>query len=182
MTIPIYDVSAKNAAQDIEELSKGFPALQPEIWKDYDHRYIVSTEGRVFDTRRMKIIKPCRIDKGYAGGGIHGYGRTFHPMILKTFVPNPWPGYYTMCDHINGDRFDPRLENLRWSNINLNGINRKDVKGYWATKHKGKLTGKYGTSVKVQGKQCHLGTFSSPVEARKAYFEGVERAFEILEI
>ena len=100
-------------------------------------------------------------------------------MILNTFKPNPFPMYYNMCDHINGNRSDNRLENLRWSNVNLNGINKKNVKGYWID---WRLRKKFCTSVKVQGKQCHLGSYGSIAEAQKAYKEGADRAFEILEI
>ena len=45
-----------------------------------------------------------------------------HVLIAKQFIPNP--ENYSEVDHINHDRTDYHIENLRWVNHSLNCINK----------------------------------------------------------
>ena len=46
-----------------------------------------------------------------------------HRLVALAFVPNPNPKVFTCVDHINGDKLDNRVENLRWLNHQLNCMN-----------------------------------------------------------
>ena len=74
-----------------------------------------------------------------------------------------WPD---QVDHINGDRADNRIVNLRACNSAENHQNRK-VKGY--TLHK--ASGKYQAMITVKGKAKYLGLFDTPELALAAYCE-----------
>jgi hypothetical protein len=69
-----------------------------------------------------------------------------------------------MVDHINRNRSDNRLVNLREADATLNAQNSK---GYGATKPK--HTKKWASAITCNRKRIHLGYFDSAEEANKAY-------------
>ena len=108
--------------------------------------------------------------------------QTLHHLVLCTFKPNPFPGYYTCVDHINRDRTDNRLCNVRWSTQQLNQLNirytiQQGVTSY-STIHSGM---RYRARLCFMYKKLHLGTFYTLEEAASRYREAKRDAFEILE-
>ena len=75
-----------------------------------------------------------------------------------------WPTQHV--DHMNGDRSDDRISNLRQCSPLENAQNRISPKGAYKTKH-----GKYTASVTKDGKAHYLGRFSTESAARSAYVE-----------
>ena len=76
-------------------------------------------------------------------------------------------------DHINGNRADNRLTNLRPA---TNAENQQNRKPLWhnATGFVGVRktpTGKYVASIRIDGAKRHLGTYDTPQEANKMYIE-----------
>lgn len=68
-------------------------------------------------------------------------------------------------DHINGNRSDNLIDNLRLVNVQENGYNRKKVKGYsWD-----KAMQKWRAMIKINQKSISLGFFDTEDEARAAY-------------
>ena len=68
-------------------------------------------------------------------------------------------------DHINGDRQDNRIENLRLATKLQNSWNRKNVKGYvYLSSRK-----KYKAQIRKGGKHINLGHFDTEEEAKNAY-------------
>lgn len=74
-------------------------------------------------------------------------------------------------DHVNRVYFDNRIENLREATRTTNCRNRKG----WGThsKYKGVVRSKRGrpwtTTISINSKTYHLGTFNCEIEAAKAY-------------
>ena len=77
-----------------------------------------------------------------------------------------------MVDHINMNRSDNRIQNLRLANNSQNMHNRLATK-VSKTGFKGVFlmpaTGRYTTKIKVGKKQVSLGTFATPEMAYEAY-------------
>lgn len=85
-----------------------------------------------------------------------------HREILKTDQE---------VDHINGDTLDNRKENLRPSNRIMqarNSASRENSTSKFVGVHLHKLTGKWRSQIKINGKIKSLGLFSSPEDARDA--------------
>jgi len=87
------------------------------------------------------------------------------------YVNECWPEF--VIDHINGDKTDNRLCNLRDVDETTNAHNRKRA-------HKNSSSGALGVSrignrwralIRVNGKRIHIGCFGSIDEASAAYFE-----------
>ena len=71
---------------------------------------------------------------------------------------------FEMLDHINRDRSDNRISNLR-SVTNQKNCNNQYGKGYR------KVGNKWKSYIKIDYKQKHLGTFNTEEEAREAYIK-----------
>ena len=79
-------------------------------------------------------------------------------------------------DHINGDRLDNRIENLRIVNNQQNQFNRKSVDKS-SSVYKGvswsKSLNKWAAGYTLNKKKYHIGYFNNEVEAAKAYDKAV---------
>lgn len=87
-------------------------------WKQIEgfENYSVSDTGLVMNTKRGKLLKPKNTYDGYCE--VRLYSKTcdkcirVHRLVALAFIPNP-DGLGTV-DHINGNKKDNRVENLRW--------------------------------------------------------------------
>lgn len=78
-----------------------------------------------------------------------------------------------IIDHINGDRTDNRIENLRAADAQLNVVNSRkrancssSLKGI--TRHN---SGRWQAAIKFHGKYHHLGMFADEASAHQAYMD-----------
>ena len=136
--------------------------------------YEASTEGDIRKLGQFGVKAKSLNDAGYEVTGLSPPGHTpgspydilyVHRLVLATFIPNRHPWHFDRVDHINGNRADNRLVNLRWSNALLNQWNREQARG-WYPNGNG-----YQAMVTELGKQRCLGTFETPEEARARYLE-----------
>lgn len=86
-----------------------------------------------------------------------------------------WP---TNLDHINKDKSDNRIENLR-EGSSVNNHNRSMPLPKSGLRGAQQSRDKYRASIKVNGKVEHLGVFGSPQEASETY---LKRKGEILNV
>lgn len=83
-----------------------------------------------------------------------------------------------LVDHINGDRLDNRIENLRVATFSQNGANAQrhsrntnGLKGASKVVRKGRWTGRWQASITVRNRQINLGYFDTKEEAHAAYLD-----------
>lgn len=101
-----------------------------EKWKDiigYEGLYRVSNLGRVKNRHNRLIkFKPIKSQKWpYLRVGLSKNNKqilyTVHRLVLMTFQPHDDQDFMSV-DHINGDRLDNSLVNLRWLSLSENAI------------------------------------------------------------
>ena len=90
-----------------------------------------------------------------------------HRLVLETFKPNKYPWLYDRCDHIDRNRANNDVKNLRWSNALLNRLN-SDAKNVYETK-----IGTWKAVIGMYG-EVYLGTYPTEQEAKEAAFEIIE--------
>jgi predicted GNAT family acetyltransferase len=105
---------------------------------------------------------------GYSVTNINGVRYRIHRLIYK-FHHGFCPDY---IDHIDGDKQNNKIENLRSATLSENNQNSKakktnklGVKGVCIER------GRYKASIKIDGKSKHLGYFYSLEEAKIVYEE-----------
>lgn len=107
--------------------------------------------------------------KGYLKALVHGKYVVLH-RLAWFYVFGVWP---TQLDHINGDKQDNRIANLRECDTSTNCLNQRKARINNRLQcqgvHKILKTGRYRASCTVHGKKKHLGVFTTLGEAQQAY-------------
>ena len=109
---------------------------------------------------------------GYIITQINGKVYRLHRIIYIMF--NGHIPQRTEIDHINRDRSDNRIENLRLVTRQQNTFNTA-AKG--CSFHK--RSKKWIASIRLDGKLHHLGSFTTEEEAHKAYLEAKKKLHKI---
>lgn len=104
--------------------------------------------------------------KKYHGGRVNSVKLLKH-QVVWALCNNQWPKYE--IDHINGNRFDNRIENLRDVPRYINGRNnclfKHNTSGIMGVSKHGS---NWRAVIKVNQKYIHLGTFKTIEEAAQA--------------
>lgn len=151
-----------------------------EIWrdiKDYEGLYAVSNLGRVKSlnynrTGKEKPLKPAKDRKGYlyvilCKNGVKKHF-SIHRLVAEAFLPNPDGKPH--IDHINTDKTDNRVENIRYCN-RVENQNNPLSKQKMSDSHKGKSGVKHPRSKPIVGVNKVTGEevwFACTYEAQRA--------------
>lgn len=102
--------------------------LDPQHWKPtyiFPELYLISDKGELYSIRRKRIV-PGNIDRyGYpcftlCNDKDRRHVRA-HKLVAMSFIPNP--DNKPCIDHINTDKTDNRVSNLRWVTYKENSHN-----------------------------------------------------------
>lgn len=95
-----------------------------------------------------KVVEDGKLKKVY----LHQYVWFYFNGVLPNII-----------DHINGNKKDNSLKNLRNVTAQQNQFNRLSAKGYYFCKNK------WRAMIRINNKLIHLGYFFTEIEARMAY-------------
>lgn len=92
--------------------------------------YYITGHGEVFGPKKKPLALLHNID-GYPEYKIRGIHRRVHRLLAEIFIPKPIiSGVELQVDHIDRDRNNYSLTNLRWVSPKENCLNK--TKKYWA--------------------------------------------------
>lgn len=81
----------------------------------------VSRNGAVYKENRGSGLfykAKLYINHGYARCGVNGKNKRVHRLVAKAFIPNP--SGHSIVLHVNNDKLDNRVENLKWGTVQEN--------------------------------------------------------------
>jgi hypothetical protein len=139
----------------------------------FDQQYLhelfdYNLETGVFTWKKIKH----NFLKGKVAGCLHSSGYIQIRIKDKNYQAHrlAWMMHYgedpkdLFIDHINGNKTDNRICNLRLATNQQNQRNNKSKGFYWNKQKK-----KWKAHIRVEGKLKHLGLFDCPLLARLAY-------------
>lgn len=104
----------RQSAAKCELVFKPFPIYL----NGYETKYKVSNDGRIWSEYLQDFLKPYFSKGGYLRVKINFGDRNkkfmVHRLVAMAFIYNPQPEVLTQVDHINNDRTDNNVNNLRW--------------------------------------------------------------------
>lgn len=155
-----------------------------EIWKSISGypNYEVSTFGRVRNVT-SGLIKAIRVNRqtGYCIMDLYHKNKCktwyLHKLVANEFLQDA----DKMIDHIDGNRANNLLSNLRVCSGSQNQGNRKKQKTKTTSKHKGVYYSnrdkRWLSRIAINKKKIHLGCFKTEDEAGIAYNNKAKELF-----
>lgn len=140
-----------------------------EFWKkvqDYEN-YEISTQGRVMNTRRNKLLTPNKNTWGYLGVFLYknGIGKRhqIHRLVAQAFLETPLEK--NEVNHIDGDKTNNYITNLEW-------VTRSENMKHAHQNNLMDISKAYKMSSKTQGTK--LTVFDKKTGIKKMFKNGAE--------
>lgn len=145
---------------DVDELKKTFRINNGKLERIDLRR----TDGKwkVVDNKKNHNTGYCQVN-------FNGIMVRYHVIIWILSTGKDIPQGMEI-DHINGNKIDNRIENLRLVTNRQNQQNQKKHReGQLVGCYFDKSTGKYRAQIKIGGKMIYLGLYKTEQEANEAY-------------
>lgn len=153
-----------------------------EEWKDikgYEGLYQVSNIGRVksFHKGREKILKICFDSKKYPIVFLSNNDKKqtlkIHQLVWDAFGDSPREGMIKQIDHIDNNKSNNNINNLRLVSNRENSAKRsltlKKTSRFTGVRENPRKDNSWYAQIRINHKATYLGTFESEVLAALAY-------------
>lgn len=126
--------------------------------------YLIYKDGRVYSKKRNIFLKGWIDRKGYNLVDLEKNSIRVHRLVADHYIPNP--NKYPCVDHIDRNKLNNNIENLRWVNNKMNN----DNKGFYKNNKLGHKNicitkDKYFQFKKVYNKKDYRKLFKSLTDA-----------------
>lgn len=149
-----------------------------EEWKqiiDYQN-YSVSNFGNVRNDKKNTLMTYHLKRGGYYQVALSSNSSSkdfyIHHLVINHFSNKPNDDNLVI-DHLDRNRINNNINNLRWVSRSENGRNRTKQQGKYTSKYSGiyfnKTYNKYLAQIRVNGKRIHLGYFDNEDDAFIVY-------------
>lgn len=136
-------------------------------WRFFN--YSISNLGNIKNNKKGNFLKPSIDGKGYYVVRLYidnknAMTKKLHRLLGIHFLPNP--NNYLEIDHIDKNKLNNSLDNLRWCNRNINNRNRNV---YSNNKYKcitwSKKDNVFRVSITINSKSKYIGSYKMEEEA-----------------
>ena len=155
-----------------------------EIWeniKGYNGDYLASTKGRIKSLKGLseRILKQSLKMNGYLSvdlsDPVNGTKtKTVHGLVCEAFLGERPSGY--QVDHVDGNKQNNFLTNLRYVTISVNNHTKKSLVGSFRGVYKND-SGSYYSQISINGANNHLGCFKKKKNALIAYNKAAKKYY-----
>jgi hypothetical protein len=90
----------------------------------YNGKYLIDKDGNVFSNVKNRLLKPCLNKRGYLVVNVDGVVRPIHQLMAETFLDKNYKNKGLLVDHIDRNKTNNNLVNLRITDKSVNSINR----------------------------------------------------------
>jgi hypothetical protein len=140
--------------------------------------YSISNFGNVKNNKTGRILKNSINAQGYFRVNFTGCVKKIHKLVAQAFIPNP---QNNICiDHIDNDKLNNNVNNLRWCSQQQNCKNRSlasnNTSGHMGIRFLHQKN-KWQARISNNGVDKHLGYFETKEEAIEARLKAVEKYF-----
>ena len=88
----------------------------------FEERYSINRLGEVYNNKTKRLLKPYDDGQGYLKVDFRinkiGICPKLHRLLALQFLPNP--NNYQLIDHIDQNKYNNSLDNLRWTTYSVN--------------------------------------------------------------
>jgi hypothetical protein len=154
-----------------------------EIWNEipgFNGKYQASNLGNIKNVHRNKLLSPSVGIGGYLRVDLTLPDKTrrnfrVHQLVAMAFLNHVRQGFMLTVDHIDFDRVNNRVENLRIVSARDNSVrsalNNPNKTSKYLGVHFCKQKKKYVAKIIKEGKKFYLGSFVNEKDAHEAYKE-----------
>ena len=80
---------------------------------NYNGKYLISKEGSVYSVPKGRLLSPSKSVRGYMVLNLNKKTRPLHQLIIESFVDSNYKAKGLVIDHIDRDKTNNKLSNLR---------------------------------------------------------------------
>ena len=152
--------------------------MNMEMFKDIKGYpgYQISSEGKIWNTKTQRYLKPSRKPNGYyqinlvAANGKRKK-EYLHRLLALVFIDNP--NNYPEVDHIDRNRENNSLSNLRWVSKSQNQRNTSNNRQISQYDKVGNLIATYGSIAEaVEAVDGSISGMYSYLQGKSRYYKG----------
>ena len=133
---------------------------------NYNGKYKIDKSGNVYSKPKGRFLKPSKSVRGYMVLNLNKKTRPLHQLIVESFVDSDYKSKNLVVDHIDRDKTNNVLSNLRLVSKKDNYINSD----YYENRNKGcihlRSNGRFRAIISIKGIRYDK-TFKSESEAQE---------------
>jgi len=153
--------------------------MERKIWtkEELSECFRINESGeleRLFRGLDWRVVEcKCNTTNGYCQVGYKGSMIKYH-AIIWVLTHGTIDDADVMIDHVNGDKLDNRIENLRLVSNRENQQNRESHRNGRLQGCRLRKRGKWEALITINGKQIGLGYYNTGEEAHQTYCKACE--------